>query len=130
MPRCKSPPMVLKEVLMHQIAYNIVRALMQEAALQYHLDLSRLSFKGTLDAMAHFSHAIQAAHGQPRKQQALRQSLVATIARDLLPERPGRVEPRAKKRRPKNYHLLTKPRRKMKVSPHRNSRISRPHTSP
>jgi hypothetical protein len=52
--RCKSPQMVLKEVLMHQIAYNMVRALMQEAALRYHLDLSRLSFKATLDSIAHF----------------------------------------------------------------------------
>src|SRR6202044_1939714 len=111
--RCKKPEMVLKEVLMHQIAYNIVRALMQQAALQYHVDLSRFSFKGALDAMAHFSHAIQAAQGKPRQQKVLLDSLLKTIARDRLPQRPGRVEPRAKKRRPKNYHLLTKPRRQM-----------------
>ena len=69
--RCKSPQMVLKEVLMHQIAYNMVRALMQEAALRYHLDLSRLSFKATLDSIAHFSNAIHPADGKPRKQRAL-----------------------------------------------------------
>jgi hypothetical protein len=118
--RCKSPPMVLKEIIMHQIAYNIVRALMQEAALRFRVDLSRLSFKGTLDSMAHFSQAIHAANGKPRKQKLLLDSLLATIASDLLPKRPGRAEPRAKKRRPKNYHLLTKPRRQMVVPPHRN----------
>jgi hypothetical protein len=127
--RCKKPEMVLKEVRMHQIAYNIVRALMQQAALQYHVDLSLLSFKGALDAMAHFSHAIQAAQGKPRQQKVLLDSLLKTIARDRLPQRPGRVEPRAKKRRPKNYHLLTKPRHRMKVSPHRNRPGSRFHSS-
>jgi hypothetical protein len=123
--RCKSPQMVLKEVLMHQIAYNMVRALMQEAALRYHLDLSRLSFKATLDSIAHFSNAIHAADGKPRKQRALLDTLIESIASDLLPHRPGRVEPRAKKRRPKNYHLLTKPRHQMRVPPHRNRPTSR-----
>ena len=42
------------------------------------------------------------------------------IAGDLLPERPGRSEPRVKKRRPKNYQLLTKPRSKIGNLPHRN----------
>lgn len=74
--RCKSPQMVLKEVFMHQIAYNVVRALMQESALRDHLELARLSFKGTLDAMAHFSNAIEAAQGRPRKPQALLKSLL------------------------------------------------------
>ena len=123
--RCKSPQMVLKEVLMHQIAYNMVRALMQEAALRYHLDLSRLSFKATLDSIAHFSNAIHPADGKPRKQRALLDTLIESIASDLLPHRPGRVEPRAKKRRPKNYHLLTKPRHQMRVPPHRNRPTSR-----
>ena len=123
--RCKSPQMVLKEVLMHQIAYNMVRALMQEAALRYHLDLSRLSFKATLDSIAHFSNAIHAADGKPRKQRALLDTLIETIASDLLPHRPGRVEPRVKKRRPKNYHLLTTPRHQMRVPPHRNRPTSR-----
>jgi hypothetical protein len=128
--RCKSPPMVIKEVLMHQIAYNFVRALMQKAALRYQVDLSRLSLKGTLDTLDYFSDAIQAARGKPRQQKALLDSLLETIANDLLPKRPGRVEPRAKKRRPKNYHLLTKPRKQMKVPPHRNRPNSRSPKSP
>jgi hypothetical protein len=103
----------------------MVRALMQEAALRYHLDLSRLSFKATLDSIAHFSHAIHAADGKPRKQRALLDTLIESIASDLLPHRPDRVEPRAKKRRPKNYHLLTKHRHQMRVPPHRNRPTSR-----
>jgi hypothetical protein len=46
--------------------------------------------------------------------------LLAVIAEDLAPERPGRREPRARKRRPKPYPLLNKPRRKFKDIPHRN----------
>jgi len=82
--------------------------------------LPRLSFKGSLDALDHFAQAIHAATGKPRKQAALLQELLRTIAADLLPLRPCRCEPRAKKRRPKNYHLLTAPRHQMRVPSHRN----------
>jgi hypothetical protein len=118
--RCLSPMMVLKELAMHRIAYNLVRALMQQAAITYHVALPRLSFKGTLDALDHFAQAIHAATGKPRKQASLLQELLRTIATDLLPLRTCRSEPRAKKRRPKNYHLLTKPRQQMRVPSHRN----------
>ncbi len=37
-------------------------------------------------------------------------ALLAWIAGDLVPDRPGRSEPRRVKRRPKNYSKLTKPR--------------------
>ena len=46
--------------------------------------------------------------------------MLFTIARDLLPFRPNRSEPRVKKRRPKNYRLLTKPRYETGPLPHRN----------
>ncbi|MBX9577477.1 MAG: hypothetical protein K2W97_03245 [Chthoniobacterales bacterium] len=46
--------------------------------------------------------------------------MLFTIARDLLPIRPNRSEPRVKKRQPKNYRLLTKPRHEMGPLPHRN----------
>ena len=118
--RCLSPKMVCKEVAMHRIAYNLVRALMQEASIRYHAPLPRISFKGTLDALAHFAQTIQASTGKPRRQAALLDQLLVTIASDLLPLRPNRCEPRVKKRRAKNYHLLTKPRRSMKIPSHRN----------
>jgi hypothetical protein len=46
--------------------------------------------------------------------------MLSSIARDLLPLRPDRCEPRARKRRPKNYRLLTKHRHGMGLLPHRN----------
>src|SRR6202043_2396879 len=43
---CLSPEMIQKELIMHVIAYNLVRALMQHAAICHHVDLDSLSFKG------------------------------------------------------------------------------------
>src|SRR5271166_6283366 len=63
--------MVLKELAMHRIAYNLIRALMQRAALTYDADLERTSFKGSLDSLHHFADAIYAAHRKPRKQAQL-----------------------------------------------------------
>ena len=44
------------------------------------------------------------------------------VAGDLVPERPHRSEPRAKKRRPKTYQLMTTPRGQMKVSNSRRNK--------
>jgi hypothetical protein len=118
--RCKSPELIEKETIMHLIAYNLIRLLMQQAARTHAGSLGRISFKGALDTVRHFAAAIHAARATPRKQDALIDEMLAIIAADCVPERPGRSEPRAKKRRAKNYHLLTKPRAKMHVPPHRN----------
>jgi Transposase DDE domain len=118
--RCMRPAMIEKELLMHLIAYNLIRSLMQHAALRHRVALQRISFKGALDTLRHFADVVQAAHGKPRKQAALLDAMLLVLASDLVPYRPNRSEPRAKKRRPKNYHLLTKPRRQMGNLPHRN----------
>jgi Transposase DDE domain len=118
--RCLTPAMIEKELLLHIIAYNLVGSLMQRAALLHGLELCRMSFKGTLDTLRHFAQALHASEGKPRKQVELLTVMLEIIAADHLPDRPSRHEPRAKKRRPKNYHLLTKPRHQMRVPPHRN----------
>src|SRR6266853_1388992 len=118
--RCKSPELIEKETLMHLIDYNLIRLLMQQAANTHGAGLGRISFKGTLVTVRHFAAAIHAARATPRKQDALIAEMLAIIAADCVPERPGRSEPRAKKRRAKNYHLLTAPRSAMQVPPHRN----------
>lgn len=111
--RCQSPEMIEREVLVHQITYNLVRSLMQRSAHLHHVPLGRISFKGTLDTLRSWSVLIAAADKTPKEQQALIDRMLEIIASDPVPERPGRSEPRAKKRRGKNYHLLTKPRRQM-----------------
>ena len=124
--RCLSPHMIHLELLMHMIAYNVVRALMQEAADRHHVELARISFKGTLDTLRHWSKLIGSRRGMPRKQAQLIDEMLRIIASDQVPDRPNRSEPRAKKRRPKNYQLITRPRNKMGRLPHRN----RPRKSP
>ena len=118
--RCKSPELIVREVALHRIAYNLIRSLMQRSAHLHHVPLERISFKGSLDTLRHWSAVIAAAGGTPRKQDQLIQQMLASIARDPVPERPGRSEPRAKKRRPKNYQLLTKPRHQIGNLPRRN----------
>lgn len=117
--RCKSPKMVHKELEMFFIAYNLIRCLMAEASLQYDVGMGWLSFKGTVDSVRQFAAAIaQALSGKRQKQ--LLDKLREVIARDRLPERFGRYEPRAVKRRPKPYPLLNRPRNHFKEIPHRN----------
>jgi hypothetical protein len=118
--RCKSPDMVEREILIHLICYNMVRALMQRSAHLYDQPLERISFKGTLDTVRQWACPIRASANKPRKQTELINRMLMAIASDLLPARPGRSEPRAKKRRPKNYQLLTSPRHQMGNLPHRN----------
>lgn len=116
--RCKTPGMVEKELWMHVIAYNLVRGIMREAALKHGAPLERISFKGTCDAIRNWAPVL--AMASPRKQASLSRALFRSIARNLVPYRPNRAQPRAKKRRPKNYQLLTQPRHLFKECPHRN----------
>ncbi len=76
------------ELLLHVIAYNLIRSLMQRAALLHGAELRRLSFKGTLDTLRHFAHAVPASEGKPRKQAALLDSMPEIIAADHVPYRP------------------------------------------
>lgn len=117
--RCKRPRMVHKELEMFLIAYNLIRALMAQAAAIHDVPVDRISFKGTVDASRQFSIAIAQARSK-KKQRELVDELLKVIALDQVPDRPGRREPRAVKRRPKPYPLLNKPRGKFKEIPHRN----------
>lgn len=117
--RCKSPHMIERELLMHFIAYNLIRCLMQKAALVHDVDLDRVSFKGILDTLRQFANASAGAEHKPRTISAIIDDMLLAIARDLVPSRPSRSEPRVRKRRPKNYRLLTKPRHQMGPLPHR-----------
>jgi len=117
--RCKSPRMVHKELEMFFIAYNLIRALMVQSAVINDVALERMSFKGTVDSVRQFSLALAQARSK-RKQNQLIAQLLEVIARDRVPDRPGRREPRAVKRRPKPFQLLNRPRHLMKEIRHRS----------
>ncbi len=90
--KCKTVEGVLKELTVYAIVYNLVRLVMVEAARRQGVDVERISF---VDAMRWL---VEAKPGDELPE------LVVN------PDRPGRVEPRVRKRRPKQYPLMTKPR--------------------
>jgi len=124
--RCLSPKMVHKELEMFFIAYNFIRCLMADAATLHDAPMDRLSFKGTVDSVRQFAVAIAQA-GSRKRQNQLMARLLEIIAQDQVPERPGRREPRAVKRRPKPYQKLNRPRHLMKEMQHHSKyRKNRP----
>ena len=119
--RCKTPAMVNKEILMTFIAYNGIRCLMNQAARQQNIPLRRVSFKGCIQALRHWETHLNQAKMNRLEQARLRRILIESIADYATPHRPGRREPRVRKRRPNNYQLMTVPRHEMKEIPHRSS---------
>jgi hypothetical protein len=117
--RCQTPDMAEKELLAYLVAHNLIRCVIAQTVAIYQVDMERVSFKGAVDALRQYSNAIsQARNAKVRAQ--LWQDLLINLARDLVPYRPDRIEPRSLKRRPKNFGWLTKPRRNFKESLHRN----------
>jgi hypothetical protein len=102
----KNPENLDREIRMHFLVHNLVRRLMLEAARQHRVALERISFAGSLAAARRYGEAFLQARCQ-RHRNHLRQELFRVLANDMLPRRPGRREPRAVKRRPKAYPLLT-----------------------
>jgi hypothetical protein len=90
--RTKTVDGILKELAMFAIAYNLVRLVMLQSSRSQNVSLIRISF---IDALRRLRHAD-----------------ISSPRRNLLvlPERPYRFEPRVRKRRPKQYRLMQKPR--------------------
>lgn len=89
---CETVAGVMKELTMFALVYNLVRVVMWEAARRQEVDVERISF---LDALRWMCSA------EPGE------SLPELI---VNPKRPDRAEPRVRKRRPKEYSLMNKPR--------------------
>jgi len=111
--RGKSADVVRKEIYMHLLVYNLIRVLMWQASETHHRPLHRLSFAGTLQRFNVVLPYLWLFSGT-KKAVVLYQYLLIWISRDKLPSRPNRIEPRAVKRRPKEYALLNKPRSEMR----------------
>jgi hypothetical protein len=90
--RCQTFGGVMKELLMFVVVYNLVRRVMVQAGRRQGVHPDRISF---VDALRWL-------------RQARRDEEVPRLR--VNPQRPGRVEPRAQKRRPKPYDLMNKPR--------------------
>ena len=107
--RGKTPEIVRKEVWAHLLVYNVVRTVMAQAAAAASVRPDELSFAGALQMLNAFLPQLRTAASE---EVALRLWLVllAAIASHRVGDRPDRYEPRAIKRRPKNYPRLKEPR--------------------
>ena len=125
--RCLAPEMVEKELLVFLITHNLLRWVMLQAAQEAKVNVERISFKGSLDRLRQWAQVlaqVSKSKRQAKKRAQLWQGLLRTLAADLVPERPGRSEPRAVKRRNK-YPYLNCPRKLFRERPSRNKRRSR-----
>jgi len=117
----RSPEMARKTVAMFMIAHNLIRWTMLKAAAHAKVALQRISFKGTLDILEHWKTGMRNLYN-PSQRYPHWIRMLELIASDPNPHRPGRSEPRARKRRPKKYQLLTQPRTTMITSPSRRQK--------
>ena len=124
--RSRSPEMAQKELYQGLIAHNLIRCTMAKAAAEHELALERISFKGCLDGFRHFAGAMAQARTK-KKRRELWGELLRTLARDAVPERPGRREPRAVKRKKNRYPRLVGPRKLFRdhLKRHDRRKISR-----
>jgi len=115
--RCKTPAMVEKEIWAHLLAYNLLRTVMAVAAAANDLEPRVLSFKGAKQTLSAFAPKLEAA--PPEQRAGLVDALLEAVAYHRVGNRPGRWEPRARKRRPKPGNRLMQPRHIAKLARNR-----------
>lgn len=101
--RCKTPNMAIKEIWATLLAYNLIRLLMAQSAVLAGVLPRQLSFKHCLQLWQTWQQQLRGEVGDYH-------ILFKLMACKRVGNRPGRIEPRAVKRRPKAFPLLTKPR--------------------
>jgi len=101
---CKTPSMAEKEVWVYLLAYNLIRIMMAEAALFTEQLPRQLSFKHTVQLWVAWCRR------GPDYRDGCFEQLLLFIAQQKVGCRPGRIEPRAVKRRNKPFPLLMQPR--------------------
>jgi hypothetical protein len=100
---CQTPQMNEKQLWVHLLAYNVIRLLMAQAARNANVDPRGLSFKHTVQLWTEWvARGLCAAKDS--------QPLLTLIVQCKVGQRPGRIEPRMRKRRPKPYPWLKVPR--------------------
>ena len=102
---CKTPAMAQKEIWVYLLAYNLIRLMIAQAAVLSACSPRELSFKHALQLWIAWDH-----YGSGTHRDDTRRALFILIAQQRVGNRPGRIEPRAIKRRPKPFPLLTEAR--------------------
>ncbi len=106
--RCQSPDMVRKEIWAHLLAYNLIRTVIAQAAATHGKHPRQISFTRAMRTLEAFRSPL--AHAPPRQLTMIYEHMLQAIASHEIANRPNRLEPRQRKRRPKPYKLMTKPR--------------------
>jgi len=102
--RSKSPVAIRKELAARVIAVNIIRMIILESAVANNVDPMRISFVGAVRAILTYapSLAIEPLWKLPQ----IYNAMFVEIASNVVPWRPGRIEPRAITRENKHYPRL------------------------
>jgi len=116
---CQTPEMNDKQVWVHLLAYNVIRLLMAQAASNAGVDPRELSFKHSAQLWTEWvARGLSATSDSQR--------LFVLIAQCKVGHRPGRIEPRMRKRRPKPYPWLTEPRTQARGRVQKHGHAGRP----
>jgi hypothetical protein len=107
--RGKTPGMARKGVWARLLAYNLVRAVMAQAARGAGCKPRAVSLAGAVQQLNAFLPYLRAA-GSAAERARLWEEMLRAVRRHRVGDRPDRVEPRMTKRRPKNFPYLTEPR--------------------
>ena len=111
----KTPELIRKEIWTHIISYNLIRAMIAEAATKHAIEPRTISFKGAIQTLAAFQPLIEAnCRDRTKHRIEIYQQILDAIAMHRVGDRPDRFEPRLRKRRDGAYDLLTKPRHSAK----------------
>jgi hypothetical protein len=106
--RCKTPEMVRKEMWMCLLAYNLIRQTLLQSARKAGVSPRALSFTAAAQSIA--ASWLVIVLSDDALATLLIDAASVSLAAHVVGHRPGRLEPRAIKRRPKPHDLLTKPR--------------------
>ena len=106
--RSQSPDGIRKEIIARLTAINIVRTIMLEASMEHNIDPQRISFVGALRAIISFSPALASSSLWQLPQ--IYRAMLIEIASVVVPERPGRIEPRMVRREWQHYPSMKKTR--------------------
>lgn len=103
--RSKSVNAINKEVAARICAINIVRSIMLEAAVENQVDAMRISFVAAVRVLIAYAPALGLR--PPDQLPMIYHAMLKEIACNLVPERPGRIEPRGLSHEPRHYPRLT-----------------------
>jgi hypothetical protein len=117
--KCKTPDMIDKEFQAFILAYNIVRTLISEIARQERVLPENISLKAVVTGIEVWGPSLTSARSEAEAELVWKE-FTRVVGYRRNRHRKNRSEPRAKKRRPKNYQLLKGPRGAFKAISHRN----------